>query len=555
MSSLLSVRDLTIDFANGGGWQRVVHGVSFDLEPGEILGVVGESGSGKTVTCRSLIQLLPPRSARIAGEVRFGGHDLLALDEQALGEVRGEQISMIFQNPSSHLDPLMRVGEQIAEALIEHRAMSREQALRHAIELLDHVGIDDPRRNANAYPHQFSGGMRQRVMIAAALACRPGLLIADEPTTALDVTVQARVLDLLRKLRDEENLSIILVSHDLGVVAELCDRVVVMYQGRIVEIAPTRELLGRPRQAYTRRLIQSQPEMAEPGKPFPGIDDGNEACVLDTPPPAASNDGELLTISDVHVHFQQSSGLLNWLLRKPPRTNHAVAGVSLAVRRGDTLGIVGESGSGKSTLARAIVGLIAADSGRILFDGRDRATLNPVEQLALRRQVQMIFQDPLLSLNPKQTVAATLSEALRVHRVCTPGEIPERVATLINLVGLPLDLADRRPHQLSGGQCQRVGIARALSVNPQIIIADEATSALDVTIQAQILNLLMRLREQMRLTLIFISHDLGVVRHLCETIAVMQRGSIVELGPVEQIFAGPRHPYTRQLIDAIPAMN
>jgi ABC-type glutathione transport system ATPase component len=263
----------------------------------------------------------------------------------------------------------------------------------------------------------------------------------------------------------------------------------------------------------------------------------------------------LLTISDVHVHFQQSSGLLNWLLRKPPRTNHAVAGVSLAVRRGDTLGIVGESGSGKSTLARAIVGLIAADSGRILFDGRDRATLNPVEQLALRRQVQMIFQDPLLSLNPKQTVAATLSEALRVHRVCTPGEIPERVATLINLVGLPLDLADRRPHQLSGGQCQRVGIARALSVNPQIIIADEATSALDVTIQAQILNLLMRLREQMRLTLIFISHDLGVVRHLCETIAVMQRGSIVELGPVEQIFAGPRHPYTRQLIDAIPAMN
>ena len=575
MSSLLQVQDLSIDFRDvraPGGWQRTVDRVSFAVQPGEIVGIVGESGSGKTVTCRSLIQLLPPRLARVSGQVQFGGQNLLELDPPALGQVRGEQIAMIFQTPSSHLDPLMRVGEQIAEALIVHRNMSRNEARQAAIELLDHVGISEPARNVSAYPHQFSGGMRQRVMIAAALACRPALLLADEPTTALDVTVQAKVLDLLRRLRDEDGLSIILVSHDLGVIAGLCDRVIVMYQGRIVETAPTRELLRHPQQAYTRKLIHSQPEMTTPGQPFPGIDPGIDPSIdpnnktaerIDSArsnPAVASASIEsggqdLLVVNDLQVRFRQPSSLLNTLLRRAPRVTRAVDGVSLQIQRGDTLGIVGESGSGKSTLARTMVDLIQPDGGSIRFDGHDLGALSDTQRQTLRRQVQMVFQDPQSSLNPKLSIAATLSEALRVHQVCPVNDIPQRVQALMQRVGLDPALANRRPHQLSGGQCQRVGIARALSLNPQLIIADEATSALDVTIQAQILNLLMHLREQMQLTLIFISHDLSVVRHLCRTVAVMQSGRIVESGSVEQIFNAPQHPYTRQLIDAIPTLD
>ena len=565
MSSLLQVQDLSIDFRDvraPGGWQRTVDRVSFAVQPGEIVGIVGESGSGKTVTCRSLIQLLPPRLARVSGQVQFGGQNLLELDPPALGQVRGEQIAMIFQTPSSHLDPLMRVGEQIAEALIVHRNMSRNEARQAAIELLDHVGISEPARNVSAYPHQFSGGMRQRVMIAAALACRPALLLADEPTTALDVTVQAKVLDLLRRLRDEDGLSIILVSHDLGVIAGLCDRVIVMYQGRIVETAPTRELLRHPQQAYTRKLIHSQPEMTTPGQPFPGIDSDIEpenAHEASAPLVASANPAsggqDLLVVNDLQVRFRQPSSLLSMLLRRAPRVTRAVDGVSLQIQRGDTLGIVGESGSGKSTLARTMVDLIQPDGGSIRFDGHDLGALSDTQRQTLRRQVQMVFQDPQSSLNPKLSIAATLSEALRVHQVCPVNDIPQRVQALMQRVGLDPALANRRPHQLSGGQCQRVGIARALSLNPQLIIADEATSALDVTIQAQILNLLMHLREQMQLTLIFISHDLSVVRHLCRTVAVMQRGRIVESGSVEQIFNAPQHPYTRQLIDAIPTLD
>ena len=556
MSDLLSVRELSIDFRHDGGWQRVIDGVSFDVQAGEIVGIVGESGSGKTVTCRSLLRLLSPRSTRLSGQIRLAGHDLLALDREALQRVRGEQAAMVFQNPSSHLDPLMRIGDQIAEALIAHRGMSRSAARRQAVELLDHVGIVEPQRNVNAYPHQFSGGMRQRAMIAAALACRPSLLIADEPTTALDVTVQAKVLELLRQLRRDDGLAIVLVSHDLGVIAELCDRVVVMVHGRIIETAPTRELLRRPAQAYTRRLIQSQPEMAEPGKPFPGIDadvaDGADEALLPMSITLTQNNHgegeagvgaqELLSVSDLQVHFRQPSGLLSWLLRRPPRVTRAVDGVSLRLHRGDTLGIVGESGSGKSTLARALVDLIRPDGGTINFAGNNVNDLDAAQRQELRRRVQMVFQDPQSSLNPRLSVAATLGEALQVHRVCAAAEVPRQVQALLRRVGLAPELAGRRPHQLSGGQCQRVGIARALSVGPELIIADEATSALDVTIQAQILNLLMRLREQMQLSLIFISHDLSVVRHLCRTVAVMQLGRIVETGAGRADFSRPATP-------------
>ena len=565
MNPLLSVRDLTIDFRQGNSWHRVVDRLSFEIQPGEIVGIVGQSGSGKTVSCRSVIQLLPPRTSRVAGQVFFGGTDLLKLDSHGMGQVRGEQIAMIFQNPGSHLNPLMRVGDQIAEAPIVHRRQTSVDARHRAIELLERVGIPDPERNANSFPHQFSGGMRQRVMIAAALACQPSLLIADEPTTALDVTVQAKVLDLLCQLQRDDNLAILLVSHDLGVIAERCDRVLVMFQGKLVEAGSTKELMHGAQQPYTRKLILSQPALAEPGKPFPGIDEGFEihnastsnkdSVVVREESPDLTTPAELLVVNQLHIRFRRSSGLVGSILRRSTPDINAVDGINLVVNRGDSLGIVGESGSGKSTFARALVNLIRPNGGSIHFNGRDLSTLDAAQRHAHCRQVQMIFQDPLLSLNPKMTVGATLSEALGTHQMCSAHETTNRVKSLMHQVGLPAELVSRRPHQLSGGQCQRVGIARALSVNPQMIIADEATSALDVTIQAQILNLLMRLCRQMRVTLIFISHDLSVVRHLCSTVAVMQFGRIVEQGAVEQIFDNPQNPYTRQLIEAIPALG
>ncbi|GAB5471093.1 MAG: ABC transporter ATP-binding protein [Rhodospirillales bacterium] len=549
---LLQVRDLTVAFAVEQEWRPVVMEVGFDLMAGEVLGIVGESGSGKTVTSRALISLLPAGVSRVMqGTITFEGQDLLTLPPAALQEIRGGRIGMVFQNPTSHLDPVMRIGQQIAVGLTLHKGMERRAARRRTIALLDEVGFSDPERQVDAFPHELSGGMRQRAMIAAALSCDPGLLIADEPTTALDVTVQAQIIELLRDLQRRRGLSIVFISHDLGLVADFCDRVVVMERGRIVETAPVAEIVARPRHPYTVKLLSSQPGLIAPGRYFPL--EGQDA-EPDPPPEEAPPGPPCLEVAALGVSFAQKRNLADLLLRKPATRFAAVDGVDLTLRRGEAFGLVGESGSGKSTLARSVVGLVDPSGGEIRLDGEALHAKSKEETLAWRRKVQMIFQDPLSSLNPKMSVAETLSEPLRVHALCPAGEIPARVASLMHEVGLDAELAERKPHQLSGGQCQRVGIARALAMEPELLLADEPTSALDVTIQAQILNLLMHLRHSRGLTMLFISHDLAVVRHLCQTIAVMKQGKVVETGSVADIFERPRHDYTRRLLSAVPAV-
>ncbi len=546
---LLSVRDLTVEFAVEQAWRPVVMEVGFDLAEGEVLGIVGESGSGKTVTSRALISLLPAGVSRVPrGEVLFEGQDLLHLPPAALTEVRGGRIGMVFQNPTTHLDPVMRIGEQIALGLRLHRDMDRQAARKRAIALLEEVGFSHPHRQVDAFPHELSGGMRQRAMIAAALSCDPAILIADEPTTALDVTVQAQIIGLLRDLQRSRGLAIVFISHDLGLVADFCERVVVMERGRIVEAGPVQQVIGRPQHAYTKKLLGSQPGLIPPGQYFPL--EGQEERA-GKPVPVAEPGASILEVSELAVRFPGRRGFADFLLRKPAEAFVAVRDVSLSLRRGEALGLVGESGSGKSTLARSVVGLVSPSGGEIRLEGR------PFDPQARggqdwRRKVQMIFQDPLTSLNPKMSVAQTLAEPLRVHGLCPREEIPARIDRLLHEVGMDGELAGRRPHQLSGGQCQRVGIARALAMEPELLLADEPTSALDVTIQAQILNLLLHLRQSRGLTMLFISHDLAVVRHLCQRIAVMQRGELVETGSVEEIFERPRHDYTRRLLSAVP---
>jgi peptide/nickel transport system ATP-binding protein len=534
---LLRVEDLAVEFDTAHGPVPALRGVSFSLMPGEVLGIVGESGSGKTVACRSIMRLLSPNARIRSGRIQFEGQDMLQLSEAELASVRGERVAMIFQNPSTHLDPLMTVGHQVGEALRVHHGLDAQEARRQSIALLADMRIPEPERRVDAYAHQLSGGMRQRVMIAAALACRPSLLLADEPTTALDVTVQAQILDLLKRLRRERGLSIVLVSHDLGVVAQMCDRVVVMKDGTVVEAGPVGDIINRPRMDYTRQLIASQPALM---------------------PPALATAGTrepILSLDNLSVHYPQARGLTAALAGSARHVIRAVDGVSLTLGRGETLGIVGESGSGKSTIARAIVGLTPTHSGGIAFAGESVRSLSGANRLRFQRAVQMVFQDPFTSLNPAFTVAQTLAEPLRQHRLCRPADIPARLAELMRQVELPLELLTRRSSQLSGGQRQRVGIARALALEPQLIIADEVTSALDVTIQAQILGLFKRLREVMNLSLVLISHDLAVVRHLCERVAVMRHGRLVEYGATADIFAAPREAYTRELLAAIPKIT
>ena len=535
---LLTVDDLAVEFETAHGPVPALQGVSFSLAPGEVLGIVGESGSGKTVACRSVMRLLSGNARIRSGRIAFEGRDMLALDERELGRVRGERVAMIFQNPSTHLDPLMTVGRQVGEALQVHHGVDAAEARRQSIALLADMRIPEPERRVDAYAHQLSGGMRQRVMIAAALACKPSLLLADEPTTALDVTVQAQILDLLKRLRRERGLSIVLVSHDLGVVAQMCDRVVVMKDGKVVESGPVADIIERPRMDYTRRLIASQPALMTPASFV-------SAC-------AASRSCR----STICPCISRSRAAWAPCWPAAPAMSCAPSTASASrLARGETLGIVGESGSGKSTIARAIVGLAPTHSGGIVFAGESVAGLSGADRVRFQRAVQMVFQDPFTSLNPAFTVAQTLAEPLRQHRLCKPAEIPARVADLMRKVELPVELLTRRSGQLSGGQRQRVGIARALALEPQLIIADEVTSALDVTIQAQILGLFKKLREVMNLSLVLISHDLAVVRHLCERVAVMRHGRLVEYGTTADIFDAPREAYTRELLAAIPRIS
>ena len=538
MSDLVSVENLTIDFATNFGDVQALRGVSFSLKAGEVLGIVGESGSGKTVACRAILKLIAGNALVKSGRIMFEGSDVLAMKDAELGQLRGGQAAMIFQNPSTHLDPIMTVGRQVGEAMVVHQGISWRQANARAIGLLEDMHIKDAARRAGAYPHELSGGMRQRVMIAAALACQPKLLIADEPTTALDVTVQAQILDLLRGIRRERKLSVILVSHDLGVIAEMCDRVVVMKDGAVLEIGSVDQILREPAHDYTKRLIASQPSLMTPTM---------HACPVAAQPH--------LLVKNLCVNFYPGQSLAAWATRKPSQIVRAVDNVSLALRRGGALGIVGESGSGKSTIARAIAGLVQPQKGEIEVDGQslDRALARRRPEQV--RKLQMVFQDPFMSLNPAFTVARTLAEPLLQHNICLKGDIPARIRDLMEKVELPRQLLDRRTTQLSGGQRQRVGIARALALEPEILIADEVTSALDVTIQAQVLGLFARLRRELSLTLILISHDLGVVRYLCEHVAVMQHGKLVEYGNTEDVLDRPRQAYTRELIAAIPKLS
>jgi oligopeptide/dipeptide ABC transporter ATP-binding protein len=572
---LLSVNDLRTYFHTRSGVYRAVDGVSFHLERGEILGIVGESGSGKSVTCYSLMGLVPQPPGRIeSGTAMFDGVDLLHCSPAQARSIRGKRISMIFQDPMTSLNPYMRVADQIIEPLLIHEKISRKDALARALSMLEAVGINDAAKRMHSYPHEFSGGMRQRVMIAMALVTRPDILIADEPTTALDVTVQAQILALIKKLQSEFGMAVIFVTHDLGVVSGLCDRVQVMYAGRIMETADTRTLFRNPQHPYTKALQRCVPALQEKGRPLftiPGLPPDLSKPIDETAllarfalpeesaaslPAAASrpaNTNEtILEVKSVETHFP---GRAAGLFGKPAATVRAVDGVSFTLQRGEVIGLVGESGSGKSTLGRTIMQLIPPTSGTVVLEGKNLTGGSASDLAGIRRDLQMVFQDPFASLNPRMTIFATLAEPLLVHRVCKSSEVTARVTELMRQVGLPARDMQKYPHEFSGGQRQRIAIARALALNPKIIIADEPVSALDVSIQAQILNLLADLVRTLDLTLIFISHDLSVVKHISDRIAVMYKGKIVEMGPALEVMEHPQHDYTRTLLSAIPRIE
>ncbi|MGY0792967.1 dipeptide ABC transporter ATP-binding protein [Azospirillum argentinense] len=541
--ALLQVTGLRTAFETANGAVDAVKGVDLRVAPGECLGIIGESGSGKSVTALSIARLVasPPGVVR-GGAVRFGGDDLLVLPVGALQRLRGGRIAYVFQDPLTTLHPLMPVGAQVAEALRAHRPVPRAEADRRVVELLAAVRLPDPATLVHAYPHELSGGQRQRVGIAMALANDPELIIADEPTTALDVTVQAEILDLLDDLRRRRGLAVVFISHDFGVIARLCDRVAVMFQGEIVEEGDTRSVLTRPRHAYTRRLLAAVPVLGRSRRP-------------ETPPRESSAAGCAVEVRDLVKTYAARRSLFGRSLfgRSRPAVM-ALKAVSLRVASGETLGIVGESGSGKSTLARSLVGLSRPTGGTVLLDGRPLAELAAGGPRALGRTVQYVFQDPLSSLNPRKTIRRTLSAPLRFLAGVPAEAREERLAELMRSVNLDPAILDRYPHELSGGQAQRVTIARALAAGARIIVLDEAVSALDVSVQAQVLRLLAALKERHGLTYLFISHDLAVVEAIADRVVVMAAGAIVEEGPGDRLFAAPEHPYTRRLVAAVPSL-
>ncbi len=603
MSALLYVEGLSTWFDTPEGTVRAVDDVSFDLARGETLALLGESGCGKSVTALSLTRLLPP-SARIAGgRVWLNGQDLLALPERALRAVRGRRLAMIFQEPHSSLNPVMSVGEQIREALPAGTAGA--QARRRVIELLRAVGIADPQRRCEEYPHQLSGGMKQRVMIAMALAARPDILIADEPTTALDVTIQAQILMLLKELQRDTGMAILLITHDLGVVADMADRVAVMYAGQVVEQASRAQFFAAPQHPYARKLFRSLPgrlrrgaaleviagtvppltqaftgcrfvercdrawdlcrrepprwlardgqgvrcHLYDPGVAGPAAEEAVSAAAPDAP--SAASTATLLAVDDLKVYFPIQRGVF----RRVVGHVKAVDGVTLRLGRGRTLALVGESGCGKTTVGKGILQLLAPTAGSVRYDGRELTATRGAELRRLRRQLQIIFQDPYSSLNPRMRVGDIVAEGMRALTELDPAARQARVEQLLAHVGLPASARARYPHEFSGGQRQRICIARALAVDPRLIVCDEPTSALDVSVQAQILNLLKNLQAELGLSYLFITHNLGVVEYLAHEVAVMYLGRIVEHGPVEAVLDAPRHPYTQALLAAVPSIE
>jgi len=535
--AVLSISGLSVAFRTGTQLVPAVQDVSLEVAAGETVALVGESGSGKSTTAAAVNRLLPDNGVITGGAIWYDGRDMTTLGEHELITLRGAGIGLVPQDPMSNLNPLMRVGEQIGEALQAHTPL-RGKAVRHrVIELLDMVGIPDPGQRVTQYPHEFSGGMRQRVLIAMGLACRPRLLIADEPTSALDVTVQRRILDQLDDLTRDLGTAVFLITHDLALAAERADRIVVMYQGRIVEAGPAEQIVAHPVHQYTRQLIAAAPSLASRRRLTPR-------------PPVADDAATLIEIVNVSKSFP---------IRAPQRgeatTFTAVDDISLRIPVGATVSLVGESGSGKSTTANMLLGLEDVTTGSIIFDGVDLTDLNRQQLLAFRRRVQPVFQNPYSSLDPRYTVEQTISEPLRVHHVGDKTQRHARALELLDQVSLPQTMADRLPHELSGGQRQRVAIARALALKPDLVVLDEAVSALDVLVQAQILALLADLQRDLGLSYLFISHDLAVVRMISDEVHVMRQGRIVESGTPQRLFDHPQHPYTQELLAAIPGRH
>ncbi len=557
---LLQVASLSVEFRTSERVVTAVRGVSFGVDRGETIAIVGESGSGKSVTALSLMRLVEHGGGTITtGSLEFqrpGGRriDLAGADAATMRSIRGAEIAMIFQEPMTSLNPVYTVGEQIAESIRLHQRKDHATARRQALMMLEQVRIPEAKQVLDRHPHQLSGGMRQRVMIAMALSCRPALLIADEPTTALDVTVQAQILQLIRALQDEMHMAVIFITHDMGVVAEVAERVVVMYQGAKVEEGPAETIFHAPQDAYTRALLAAVPKLGSmQGTDLPARFPPVAAHGVDTPPVAVAalsppKGPPLLKVRALKTRFELPSGFFGRVRRRV----HAVEQVSFDLKAGETLALVGESGCGKSTTGRSLLRLVEIEDGSIEFSGRDIAKLPPDQVRPLRREIQMVFQDPYASLDPRLTVGFSIAEPLYVHGVASGVEARDRVAWLLSHVGLAPEHAQRYPHEFSGGQRQRIAIARALALQPKMIIADEAVSALDVSIRAQIVNLMLDLQAEFGLAYLFISHDMAVVERISHRVAVMYLGQIVEIGPRRAIFEDPRHAYTRKLLAAVP---
>ncbi len=562
--SLLEIHDMQVDFPSRHGNFTAVREINLSLEPGDILGVVGESGAGKSTIGNAIINLLDPPGKMVKGEVHLNGRRIDNLDEEYMRTIRGRRIGMIFQDPLTSLNPLETIAAQLMETIQLHLKLSAVKARCRALELLEQVGIPDPAIRINQYPHQFSGGMRQRVVIALALCADPGLVIADEPTTALDVSVQAQILDLMRNLCRERNMGMILITHDMGVIAEITQRVAVMYRSRIVEEGSTLQILGSPRHAYTQSLISAVPRPDHKVDRFPLVtyieDIEKRSTALDLSShwlgrtrQYSNAEGPLLRLEDLDMRF-----IIRRALLKKNRVHlNAVDKVCLEIQAGEVFGLVGESGSGKSTVARLITGIYKPSGGRIIFAGTDLTALKSNREVnPWRRQMQMVFQDPFSSLNARMRVSDIIAEPIRFHGLAENArQCREIVNDLLDIVELGRQVANKFPHEFSGGQRQRISIARALATRPRFLICDEPTSALDVSIQAQILNLLKDLQEELGLTMLFISHDLPVVRQMCDRVAVMRHGRLCEVAATEQLFEQPQHDYTRHLLKLMPRLD
>ena len=540
---ILQVKNLSVDFPIHKQTIKAVQDVSFDLYAGETLCVVGESGSGKSVTARAILQLIVNPGKIMQGELLFesleGAVDIAQLDKKGkqIRKIRGNEIAMIFQEPMTSLSPVHTIGHQLVEAILLHNDMSKAEAKSQAAELLRRVKIPNPEQALNSYSFEFSGGMRQRAMIAMALSCKPKVLIADEPTTALDVTTQAEILDLIAELQKDEEMAVLFITHDMGVVAQIADRVMVMYRGQKIEDGLVQQVLEQPKEAYTKALL-------------------NSVLKLETPPMHAKPDAKPKTIIDVKdLKLQFSSG--GGLFKKPTLVVKAIDGVNLTINEGERLGIVGESGSGKTTLGRSLLGIYPPNEGVINYTRKTGEIIqiekaNKATLKSIYGEMRMIFQDPHSSLNPRMTIFETIAEPLRANTDMSMAQMRDRVQFLLEKVGMPSEVANRYPHAFSGGQRQRICIARAIALNPRVIIADEPTSALDVSLRHQVLDLMLNLQKEFGIAYIFISHDISVVRYFCDRVAVMEKGKIVEIGDVAQICDAPQHPYTQKLISSVP---